>query len=122
LVEQDGSFSAEWREEVLNRTWKTLESNRPAYFRLLRMRVDHPDLTSREMANQYGQQFGQAMTSDNVRKTLERAHGKFAELLVMEVASLLVDPDAAMLRDELSDLDLLKYCKQALQAWQQKNG
>ena len=57
------------------------------------------------------------MKPENVRKTLERAHAKFADLLVQEVAATLDDPTTEQVRDELGDLDLLKYCHSALERW-----
>jgi hypothetical protein len=55
------------------------------------------------------------MTAENVRKALQRAHAKFAELLVDRVAESLTDPTPAELEDELRALDLLKYCRPALE-------
>ena len=54
-----------------------------------------------------------AQTPGYVRKTLQRAQAKFADLLLDRVAESLDDP-AADLEAELRELDLLKYCRTAL--------
>ncbi len=110
-------FLREWREEVLNQTWHALQQQRRVYHDVLRLRVDHPDLTSREIADRYSSQRSKPMQAANVRKTLERAHVKFADLLVREVAGLLEQPDVARVRRELEELDLFKYCRTALDRW-----
>ena len=53
------------------------------------------------------------MTPENVRKSLQRAQAKFADLLLDQVAESLDDP-AADLEAELRELDLLQYCRTAL--------
>ena len=49
------------------------------------------------------------------RKALQRSHAKFAELLVEEVAISLGEPSREELAKELGELDLLKYCRSALE-------
>ena len=53
--------------------------------------------------------------STTVRKLLHRARKLFADLLVEEVARSLGTPDAEPLEQELMDLDLLEYCRSALE-------
>ncbi len=113
-TDPEQSFLESWREELLDRTWKALAAVQPTYHAVLLLRVDEPDLPSPEMAQRLRGQFGQAFTADGVRKTLERAHKKFAELLVEEVACSLGSPSGVELESELRELDLLKYCRSAL--------
>jgi hypothetical protein len=49
-----------------------------------------------------------------VRKTLQRARAKYAELLVAEVARSMDDPTPDELEQELIDLELLPFCRSAL--------
>ena len=119
--DSDDSFALAWREEVMDRTWNSLLQQRPAYHALLRVRVDCPQLSSREIADRYVAEQSKPMTSANVRKTLQRAHIKFADLLVEEVATSLEQPDVRLLNLELSELDLLKYCRSAVRRWETKN-
>jgi len=46
---------------------------------------------------------------------LQRAHAKFAELLVDEVATSLGTPSREEVAEELRELDLLKYCRSAVE-------
>ena len=46
---------------------------------------------------------------------MQRSHAKFADLLVDEVATSLAEPSRDELAQELSELDLLKYCRTALE-------
>jgi hypothetical protein len=55
------------------------------------------------------------VTAENVRKMLQRAHTKFAELLLDQVAESLDDPTPDDLEAELQALNLLRYCRSALE-------
>jgi hypothetical protein len=66
------------------------------------------------MAERLTGQLGRPMTAENVRKAIQRAHGKFADLLLALVAESLDDATPATLEEELRALDLLKYCRSAL--------
>jgi hypothetical protein len=50
-----------------------------------------------------------------VRKTLQRAQAKFADLLVEEVATSLESATEEELQSELRELELLRYCRSALE-------
>jgi RNA polymerase sigma-70 factor (ECF subfamily) len=108
------NFLATWREELLERTWKALAEHNPAYYAVLRFRVDHPDVTSTETAEQLSAHLGKPLTGDWVRKTLQRAHAKYADLLLDEVGFSLGSNDLEALQKELRELDLLKYCRAAV--------
>ena len=108
------SFHAAWREELLERTWVRLHAEQATYHAALRLRIEEPELTSPLMAERLAQQLGRAMTADGVRKALQRAHERFADLLLDEVEQTLEAPDAAALEDELRAIDLLRYCRTAL--------
>jgi RNA polymerase sigma-70 factor (ECF subfamily) len=106
-------FAAGWRQDVLDQTWKALQDENPTVHATLLLRIEDPDLQSPEMAGRLSAQLGKPMTPENVRKTLQRAQAKFADLLLDRVADSLDDP-AADLEAELRVLDLLKYCRSAL--------
>ena len=114
-MDEDQRFVNSCREEILDRTWKALDADRPNYHAALRMRVESPDLTSREIAEKLSLARDTPVTPARVRKTLERAHAKFADLLIDEVAADLDSPSVDDLSAELGELDLLKYCRSALQ-------
>jgi RNA polymerase sigma-70 factor (ECF subfamily) len=115
--EQETTFVREWQKEVLELTWDALKNDRLNYYRVLRLRIELPEASSRELAESYRDRYKESMTPANVRKIQERAHSKFARLLIDEVASSLDEPTPETVRAELSDLDLLKYCKTAFEDW-----
>ena len=108
-------FMAEWREVVIEQTWKALEAANATYHAVLRLRVENSEMPSPEMAERLTAQIGRPMTAENVRKAIQRAHNKFAELLIDQVADSLDDPTAAELEEELRLLDLLRFCRSALE-------
>ena len=110
----DDSFNAAWREELLERTWQRLDAEQPAYHATLRLRIEEPDMTSGQMAERLTERLGKPMTAEGVRKALQRAHDRFADLLLDEVAATLEDAPADGLAEELRALDLLRYCRSAL--------
>jgi RNA polymerase sigma factor (sigma-70 family) len=115
LIDTDQPFLDSWREDLLDRTWKALAVANPMYHAVLLARVEEPGLTSPELAERQGAETGRPTTPEAVRKSLERAHKKFAELLVEEVAYSLRECSNADLEAELRELDLLKYCRSALE-------
>jgi len=81
----------------------------------LLLRVESADLSSGQMAEELTGRLGKPMSAVSVRKTLERAKDKFADLLLDEVTASLEVPSAEELHRELQELDLLRYCESALQ-------
>jgi len=116
-ADDGGDFERQWRQELLDQTWAAMKRDRPVYYRLLRLRLNAPDMTSAELATRYTEKHSAPMTSANVRKTLERAHRHFADLMLQEVAAGLVSPTPEDLKRELTTLDLLKYCRPAVDRW-----
>src|SRR5437773_827133 len=49
------------------------------------------------------------------RKTIQRAQEKFAELLIEEVTTTLAQAGDVDVKSELHELDLLRFCKSALE-------
>jgi DNA-directed RNA polymerase specialized sigma24 family protein len=108
-------FVMTWREELLENTWKALAENNDAYHAALRYRIENPDAVSSHMAEHLSATLGKPVTPPSARKILQRAHAKFADLLLDEVAYSLENPSHQELEKELTDLDLLKYCRAALE-------
>lgn len=112
-------FQAAWRDEAILRALHALEawdgqSNQHLYT-VLRLRMDHPDLTSEQMAERLAPVVGKPLNSQWIRKRLHNARHKFAELLLDDIAGSLEDPTDENVEEELSDLGLLDYCRTALQ-------
>ena len=107
-------FETSWRAELLEQTWKALAEANPTFHATLLLRIEEPDLPSGDMADRLTKQLGRPITAENVRKTIQRAHAKFADLLLEQVTESLHEPSQADLEDELKALDLLRYCQAAL--------
>jgi RNA polymerase sigma factor (sigma-70 family) len=119
----DEQFLQSWREDLLARAWSALEKAEreggQPYFSVLRFRADHPDCSSSEMASRLTERIRPEcpFTETGVRKTLQRARAQFADTLLDEVARSLDSPTREGLEQELIDLDLLPYCRSALERW-----
>lgn len=109
------NFESGWRSELLEQTWKALAKANPTFHATLLLRIEDPDLPSGDMAERLSQQLGRPMSAENVRKTIQRAHSKFADLLLELVAESLDDPNPKELEEELQAMDLLRYCRSALE-------
>ncbi len=120
----DQEFLARWREELLNRAWDSLEAlekeTGQPFNTVLRFRAENPDVRSGEMAKRLQEKLGKPLTDVGIRQTLHRARDKFADLLLEEVAHSLETDDADRLEQELIDLDLLSYCRTALERYRKK--
>ena len=117
LIEEpdsEANFVAGWRAEMLDKTWDALATQHPSGHAALLLHVEQPELSSAAIAEQLTQRFGKPFSSDGVRKAQQRAHAQFADLLVEEVSRTLNNPDAAELESELNALDLLRYCRTAM--------
>jgi RNA polymerase sigma factor (sigma-70 family) len=118
-AEQEQAFLTSWRDELLARTWTALaaldQAHGHSFHAVLRFRAEHPDLHSQEMAEQLSELLGKPLTAAGVRKTLERARDRFADLLLDEIAQALSDPTPEHLEAELIDLNLLEHCRPALE-------
>ena len=113
-LDSDADFLATWRTELLDRTWKALAESNDAYHAALCYRIENPDALSAQIAEHLSTSLGKPVNAPSARKMLERAHAKFADLLVDEVANSLESGSDVELERELADLDLLRYCRSAL--------
>ncbi len=115
IPETEVDFLESWRAELLDRTWKALAAAQPMYHAVLLFRVENPDVPSPKMAEELAARLGTSLRSDQVRKALQRSHAKFAELLIDEVAITMGEPSHDELAEELREVELLKYCRSALE-------
>jgi RNA polymerase sigma-70 factor (ECF subfamily) len=118
-AEQEQAFLTSWREDLLARTWAALaaadEAKGQSFHAVLRFRAEHLELHADEMAEQLSRTLGKPVTATGVRKTLERARIRFADLMLDEIAQTLSNPTLEKLEEELIDLNLLEYCRPALE-------
>jgi RNA polymerase sigma-70 factor (ECF subfamily) len=81
---------------------------------VLQHRVNHPDLHSPELAAGLTERLGKPVNAGAARVLLHRARDAFAELMLDEVMQSLTDGSLDAAEDELIELDLLEYCRPAL--------
>jgi RNA polymerase sigma-70 factor (ECF subfamily) len=115
----DAMFRTSWRDELLASCWQRLAqaeklSGKP-YETVLRYRVNHPDARSPELAAGLSEQLGKPINAGAVRVLLHRAREAFADLLLEEVTDSLASGSLDEAEEELIDLDLLEYCRPALE-------
>ncbi len=119
MAESDREFLAVWQAELMNMAWAALarverETGEPLHT-ILCFRTDHPDMRSPQMAEQLSRLLGKAVSDVWVRKRLSTARQRFTELLLDEVERSLERPTRDDLEQELIDLGLLEYCRDALE-------
>lgn len=124
--EDEQRWLAQWRQSVLDLAWKALQheqQRRPGSlaYTLLRLRSDHPDDTSEQLAQRLSETTGQAIRADALRQKLRRARLQFADLLIAEVANGLHDPSPEKIEDELVALGLMDVLRDLLPPdWKQQ--
>ncbi len=84
------------------------------YHTVLRLRVEHPELHSPELAERLSAVLGRPITAGGLRQALQRRRDQYVGFLVEEVAGSLESPTADQLERELGDLGLLDQCRPAL--------
>jgi RNA polymerase sigma-70 factor (ECF subfamily) len=114
----DRPFLESWREELMALTWEALaevevNTGQP-YHTLLRWKTEQPALRSGVLGERLRARSGKPLTEEGVRKLLQRARERFADLLVDEVARSLETADPEQIEQELIELGLLTYCRSAL--------
>lgn len=116
---RDADFTASWRSELLGQAWKSLQdrenSTGKPYYTVLRFRADHPEMRSPDMASELSLRLGREINAGNARVLLHRSRDMFAEVLLEAVQQSLVEDSNEELEEELISLDLLNYCKPALE-------
>lgn len=121
---EDDEFLAAWREELLARSWKELAAHEQAsgqpYYTALRFRVDHPELHSPQLAEQLSGVLAKDVSAGAVRVLMHRARELFSDLLLEQVVHSLEDGSPAAVEEELIEMNLLEYCRPALERLRKK--
>ena len=124
LAAAEEALLVSWREELLNSAWRLLEEysqeKQAAFYVALRMRVERPELSSTEMAEQLSKLLGKDMTPGGTRILLHRARERFAESLLQVLEESVDSQDFDTLEEEIIELRLLDYCRDALESRRQK--
>lgn len=120
--ETDDAFAESWREELITRSWEALAHAEslggPPFHAALKLKADIPGIRSVELADRLNSQLQptEPWSATSIRKVIQRARYRFAELLLNEVAKSLEDPSLIDLEDELIETGLLPYCRSALES------
>jgi RNA polymerase sigma-70 factor (ECF subfamily) len=88
---------------------------------VLRYRVAHPELHSPELAAGLSDKLGKPVNAGAARVLLHRARDEFAEVLLDDVIQSLAEESLDDAEEELIELDLLEYCRPALDRRRGKN-
>lgn len=114
----DSAFLKGWRDELLARSWRRLEEDERAtgkpYHTILRLRAEKAEASSTELAAIASERLQREITSANVRVLIHRARELFAECLLAAVTDSLPGADRELVEEELIELQLLDYCREAL--------
>ena len=115
----DRDWLADWRKTVLDHAWAAIktaeESNSAGHpHTILRLRTEHPEETSDQLAERLAAKLGTPMRADAARQMLHRARRRFAEAVIADVRGSLDDASPERLNDELAALELLEYMRDSL--------
>ena len=107
----DADYDRVWREAVIKRVWTRLESYESStaknrYATVLHLRVGSPKASIDEIALRLSEQTRSPITPEAFRKTLQRARGKFLELLVTELRETIHPSNMEDIEAEIFDLGL----------------
>lgn len=119
-INLEDSFVASWRDEILDRAWRRLaeleaREGQP-YHTILRYRSENPEARSGEIALAMTEQLQPAnpFSEVGIRKLLQRAREQFSDGLIEEIGLSVSSTDLSKIEAELIDLELLAYCKSAI--------
>ena len=115
LVRLTGPFPVARTVHVLRQAAGALAQAHATFFTVLHFRAAHADLGIEEMIAQLHPQLGKTLTPESLRQTLHRARALFADLLIAEIGQSLTEPTQEQIEEELGDLNLLSYCRPALE-------
>jgi hypothetical protein len=107
----DADYDRAWRETVIKRVWSRLETyeattSKNRYATVLHLRVENPDAPIDDLAASLSTKLGARVTPEAFRKTLQRARGKFLELLIEELRTTIHPSTPEDIEAEIFDLGL----------------
>jgi RNA polymerase sigma-70 factor (ECF subfamily) len=123
LAEEDAAWTKSWRDELLVKGWKALakveEDTGTPYYAVLHYRSEHPDDRSQDIASALNAandgKLKKPLTSASVRVLMHRARELLADQVLDLVHESLDNASLDECEQELIDLNLLEYCRPALE-------
>jgi len=108
---QDVEYDRVWREAIIRRVWSRLETYEAStpknrYATVLHLRVENPDAPIDDLAAGLAARLGAKISPEGFRKTLQRARGKFLELLIEELRVTIHPATKEDIEAEIFDLGL----------------
>ena len=119
LKAAEEQWLAGWRATLLDNAWKLLQQHERSQqgsmaWTVLRLRADHPEEDSSQLAARLSTALGRTMRADSLRQQLHRARHRFAQLLIEEVARHVEPPTPELVEEELIDIGLMDYVRDFL--------
>lgn len=117
----DAELTASWRRSVLQVTLAALDEHQRShpgnvFGTLLRLRIDHPEDDSEQLAARLSEVIGRPIRPDATRQQLRRARLSFAQLLIEELARSMDNPTPERVEEELNEIGLMEYVRDFLPA------
>jgi RNA polymerase sigma-70 factor (ECF subfamily) len=120
LKDPQATFMECWRKEILDRAWEGLAAQQraegPPYHTALRTHFERGNLSTAELAQELSTRLrpDEPYTEVAIRKVLQRAREKFAELLLEETSQSIQTASLDDIEQELRDLGFWPYCSAAV--------
>jgi RNA polymerase sigma factor (sigma-70 family) len=117
--EPDADYDRVWREAVLKRALSRLETYelktpKNRYATVLALRRDNQGKSIEEIATKLSERVGTKITPESFRKTLQRARGKYFELLIQELRDTIHPATDDDIEEEIKALGLGQYYRRYL--------
>ena len=111
----DNNFTIAWRSSLLETAWNRLQrlqlqTSKP-YHLVLRARVDHPEMTTRQLYDHLQTASEDLPKETAFRVFLHRARKRFAAILLDLIKESIDDPSPEDIEMELIELGLHHFCK-----------
>ncbi len=120
----DEEFTSAWRQALMAGTLLALARDERrhghGWYTVMKARLEWPEANSQELAAKISEQ-GKTVSPGWFRKKLMHARGRFAELLLDELAPTLEEPTLEAIQKELIELGLWEYCREYVEAARDKS-
>jgi RNA polymerase sigma-70 factor (ECF subfamily) len=118
-TQPDADYDRVWREAVLKRALTRLETYelrtpKNRYATVLALRRDNPGKSIDEIATLLSDRLGSKVTPESFRKTLQRARGKYFELLIQELRDTIHPATDEDIEEEINALGLGHFYRRHL--------